>query len=234
MTASNESPLFLYEEFLLLALRDDQGTIAVDYPEHLTAGAIMADLLIEGRVFVDDTRKQLVDVRDKTPTNDPIIDECLDKITNAKRRASLQNWILKLASVDDLRHRVARQLCERGILRADEDKILLLFTRRLYPEINPAPEQEIVDRLRQVIFSDDEQIDPRTAVLLSLAHGANLLSDMFGRKEIKNRNKRIDQIINGDLIGKAAKEAVEAVQAIMIVTTVVVPAMMTSVVINTS
>lgn len=234
MSTTNGSPLNLYEEIMLLALRDEQGTIAAGFPEHLVAGAILAELLFKGRISVEETRKQLVDLKDKTPTGDPIINESLDKIATARRRASLQTWVSRLAGLKDLRHRIARQLCDRGILRADEDKILFLFTRKIYPETNPAPEQEIVGRLRDAIFSDDEQIAPRTAVLLSLANGANLLGGIFGRKEIKSRKKRVEQIANGELTAKATQEAVAACQAAIIVAAVLVPMMTTSVVINSN
>ena len=38
-------PLFLYEEIMLLALRDEQGTIATGFPEQVVAGAIMPAMI---------------------------------------------------------------------------------------------------------------------------------------------------------------------------------------------
>ena len=52
---------------------------------------------------------------------------------------------------------------------------LLLFTRKIYPEINPIPEREIINRLQNTIFTDTEDFDARTGVLLSLANNANIL-----------------------------------------------------------
>lgn len=92
----------------------------------------------------------------------------------------------------------------------DEKTILLLFTQRIYPEINPEPEREIINRLHSTIFTDTDDIDARTIVLLSLAKSANILPVIFGKKEIKQRKKRIEQIVNGDIAGKATKEAIEA------------------------
>ena len=42
-------PLFLYEEIMLLALRDEEGTIANGYCEFMVAGAILAELLLDRR-----------------------------------------------------------------------------------------------------------------------------------------------------------------------------------------
>jgi len=211
--------LYLYEEIMLLALRNHKGTLATSYSEYAVAGAVLAELLLDRRVTVDGTSKALVDVRDTTPTGDPIIDECLEKMTAGRKRASLKSWLSRLAGIKKLRHKVARQLCNRGVLRADEDTVLLLFTRKVYPEINPAPENKIVERLRTAIFTDTDQVDPRTLVLISLANGVDLLSEMFGRKEVRTRKKRIEKIVNGEMTGKATKEVIAACESAAMVAT---------------
>ena len=81
-----------------------------------------------------------------------MIDECLDKFSKAKKRAQLQTWIQRLGQMKHLKYKAAEQLAKRGILRADEDKILGLFKRRIYPEIDPRPERELIGRLREAIF----------------------------------------------------------------------------------
>ena len=210
--------LFLYEDIMLLALRNKQGTATTDYLEYAIAGAVLAELLLDRRITIGDARKQLVDVQNTNPTGDPIIDECLERMRASKKRASLQTWVPRLASIKNLRHKVAQQLCHRGILRADKDKVLHIFTRRIYPEINPIPEEKILERLRAALFGDDDKVDPRTVVLISLANGANLLSDNLGRREVKNRRKRIKQIVNGEMTGKATEEAIAASQAALLVT----------------
>jgi len=99
----------------------------------------------------------------------------------------------------------------------DEEKILLLFTRRIYPEINPDPEREIIGRLRNAIFTDTDDVAARTVVLLSLAKSANILPVIFGKKEIKQRKQRIEQIVNGEITGKVTKEAIDAMQTAVMV-----------------
>ncbi|MDF7825548.1 GPP34 family phosphoprotein [Pontiellaceae bacterium B12227] len=225
MTA--DKPLLLYEEIMLLALRDEKGTMSAQYPEQMVAGAILAELLLDRRISVADNRKQLVDVQNHTLTGDPIIDQSLKLIASAKRRASLKTWVTRLAGMKGLRHSVARQLCHRGILRADEDTVLFIFKRRIYPELNPVPEKEIINRLHTAIFTDSNQLDPRTIVLVSLAGGSELLNQTFGRREIKSRKKRIEHIVNGELTGKATKEVIAACQAAIMVA-VIMPAMMVS------
>ena len=220
-------PLSLYEEIMLLALRDEQGTIQTGFVEQVVAGAILSELLLDGRISIGDNRKQLVDVLYRKSTRDPVIDECLEKMASAKRRAALKTWVQRLAGIKNLKHKVARQLCERKILRADEDKVLFIFNRRIYPEINPVPEKKIIDRMRAAIFADRSQLDARTVVLISLADGSDLLRQTFGRKELKPRKDRIKKITNGDLTSKATKEVIEACQTALIIAAIM-PAMIST------
>jgi len=224
-----QTNLFLHEEIMLLALRDEQGTIASGTMYQYAIGAaVLAELLLNKRIAVGESRrKKLVNLVSSQPFGEALIDQCLEKISNAKRRASLQTWVSRFASVKNLKHRVARQLCERGILRADEDKILLLFTRKIYPEVNPEPERRLIERLRQAIFTDSRDVDPQTVVLVSLANSTGLLKVVFDKKELKGRKARIKEIINGEITGKAAKEAIEALQAAVMVCCIV-PAITTA------
>jgi Golgi phosphoprotein 3 len=226
-----QTNLFLHEEIMLLALRDKEGTIASGTMYQYAIGAaVLAELLLNKRIAVWESRsKKLVDLISSQPFSEPLIDECLEKISNAKRRASLQSWVSRFAGVKNLKHRVAQGLCERGILRAAEDTILLLFARKIYPEINPEPERKLIERLRQAIFTDSRDIDPRTVVLVSLANSTGLLKVVFDKKELKGRKARIKEISDGEITGKAAKEAIEAMQAAVMVTCIMPTLMATSV-----
>ena len=199
---------------MLLSLRDKDGTISAgDRCRYAIGGAILAELLLEGYITVEESKRKLVNLASLKNLGDPLIDECLQRISDAKRRASIKTWVTRFAGLKKLNHRVAEQLCKRGILRADEDKLLLMFTRKIYPEINPQPERQLIERLRKAIFTETTTLDPRTSVLVSLANGADLLKLVFDRKQLKGRKNRIKMIQNGEATGKATKEAIEAARA---------------------
>lgn len=227
-----EPSLYLQEEILLLALRDEAGTVAADHTYHFAlGGAILSELLLGNRIAIDEgrsrdhtagfgawlrqafTEKNLVDLADNRPLGDPLLDECLGRIATAKRRASMKTWITRFAHVGKLQHRIAEGLCRRGVIRADTGTILLIFKRRIYPELDPRPERAVIERLRKAIFTDTREIDPRTVVLISLADSAGVLRIPFGRRELRARRKRIEQITSGELMGKATKQAIQAAQA---------------------
>jgi hypothetical protein len=226
------SELRLYEEIMLLALRDEEGTVASGAMySYGVAGAILAELLLERRIWVEEPRKnqKLVTLTSPNLVGDELIDECLERVAGAKRRKRPETWVSHFASIKQLKHRVATQLCRRGILEADEDKVLLIFTRKIYPEINPEPERRLIERLRHAIFTEAEAIDPRTVVLVSLASATSILPVVFKKKNLKTRKRRIEQIVNGEVTGKAAKDAIEAMQAAVMVTCIM-PAIMSTVI----
>ena len=173
-------------------------------------------------------RKRLVTPADTTPIGDPVIDECLEKVLAAKKPATAQTWVSKFAGLKDLKHRVAEGLCDRGILAEQDAKVLLVFTRKTYPELDPAPEKELDQRLRSAIFTDNDDIETRTVVLASLANSAGVLKAVFDKKELKGRKDRIEQIVNGEVTGKATQEAIQAMQAAVMAATVMTTIITTS------
>ncbi len=46
---TKDKQLFLYEEAMLLALRDEKGTVMTSFPDQVVAGAVLAELLLDGR-----------------------------------------------------------------------------------------------------------------------------------------------------------------------------------------
>ena len=226
---ATQDDLWLHEEIMLLALRDEEGTIAAGpMYQYAIGAAVLAELLLNQRIAVAQSgKKRLVDLVSSIPLDEPLLDRCLERITSAKRRAALQTWVSRFAGVKNLKHLVAQRLCRRGILKADEDKVLLIFTRKIYPEVNPEPERKLIERLRQAIFTDATDVDSRTVVLVSLANSASLLNVVFDKKMLKARKTRIKQIVNGEITGKAAQEAIQAMQAAVMMACMM-PAMMTT------
>jgi hypothetical protein len=220
--------LHLHESVLLLALRDKKGTFHSRHYLPAMGGAILAELLMDGWIEVADTKKQHVSVVRDGLVGEPVLDRALDKIRAAKRKASLKNWVVRVGNLSKLRNEVAVGLCRRRILREEEGRVLAIFRRKLYPEVDPRPERRLIEQLRRAIFSDSSKVEPRTGVLIALAQGADLLSIPFAKRDLKRRKKRIESIANGELLGKATKEAVQAAEAAVMVA-VILPATMAAV-----
>ena len=228
---NSEHELYLHEEILLLALRDETGTIEPGTSHGFAiGGAILAELLLAGRVNITEKRKQkYVELVSGESMGNELLDECLQKIAD-KKALPAQDWVMQFASSGDL-HRVAQGLVKRGILRSEEKKVLFVFNRKVYPERDGKPEQALIRRLEKAIFSDSRELDPRTTVLIALADNSGLLKANFDKARIKNRKKRIKSISEGELMGQVAKEAMEAINAAIMVA-VIIPIIITPIIVT--
>ncbi len=206
--------LTMYEELLLLALDDRKGTAGMGGVHTLAVGgAILAELVLAGAVRIGEDKKRFVDAEPGAQVADPLLAECLALVATAKRRKRAVEWVQKFAGRKDLKKRVARGLVSRGVLNEEQDLVLGIFPRTVFPERDPGPEQELVARLGQAVLSDDERVDERTLVVAVVAHATGLLGRAVDKKQLKIRKARLKQLAEGHLAGAAAVEAIKAAQA---------------------
>ncbi len=217
---SDRTDLNLPESLLLLALRDREGTVDwhAGYYQLALGGAILAELALAARVELEGTRRALVDLLDAAPLGNAELDECLEQVATARRRAAAAVWVARFARVRRLRHRLALGLCRRGVLKADEATILLFFRRRIYPQVDPRPEERLVERLRRAVLGDGS-VDARTRVLLGLLNAARMTRTVFQSRELRPRSARLRELIAGESVGRAVRKAVEAVEVAMLAAT---------------
>lgn len=216
--------LFLHEELMLLALKDRKGTVVSNtmYPQAL-GGAILAELMISERIGLEKKgkKKRLVVSRDPSPVEDPLLEEWRVAIAEREKPRAPEDWVQRMAQTKRLKHRVATGLVKKGILRDEEDRILGIFKRTIYPELDPGPERDVVARIESAVLREEEEVAPRTAVLVALAHRTGLLATVLDKERLKKRKDRIEEIAEGNVAGDAAKAAMEAMQAAMVVVTTV-------------
>lgn len=227
----NDRPdLWLHEEVLLLALKDDKGTPHSAQYSFALGGAMLAELLLQERLILEEKPRKkplkkgkkpsyLVAVDNPKPLADPVLDECLHRIVTSKKLRSPQEWVTRFAQLKDGKRRIAVGLCRKGILREKEDRILVLFRRTAYPTLDGTPERRVVDRVRDAVAGDSRDLDARTAVLVALANGTGLLKPVLGKDVVKSRKERIKEIGEGDIVGEATKAAVAAAQAAVVAAT---------------
>jgi len=215
--------LHIYEEILLLALRDKKGTMlfGINYQQAL-AGAILAELLLKNKIEIEASgKRKFVKLVNRKSTRNSLLDECIEKMASAKRRATPQNWIQRFANISRLKSKAAQSLCRKGILKMKEDKVLLLFNRKIYPELDPKPEKKLMDKIDAAIFGSSKEIDPETVILISICNSTGILKQLFDKSKLREKKKRIKEITSGNLIGQATKEAIEAMQAAVMIAAII-------------
>ena len=212
---SSRTDLHLHEQLLLLVLRDRKGTVDYRAGHYNLAmgGAILAELALDGWIRIDEGKKAWVEaVPGMGRVRDEIMDEALDQVSTSKRRRA-ESWVQRFGSLKKMRHRTAQGLCRRGILRTIESQLLLVFSRKVYPTVDPGPEHRLIDGLREAVMGD-EGVDPRLGVVLSLAHATGSLRIHFDRKELKPRKARLKAISTGQAFTMHSQPAIAAQQAV--------------------
>ncbi len=215
------SPLCLHHELALLVLDDSKGSFSGAMYHYGLAGAILSELLLQGVIKVTDDKERIVSVANDNPVGDPILDEVVTQISNSKKPRNLNHWVTQVASLKDLVHRIAEQLSELGIVTKTEGKFLWLFTRRRWPEVDGSYEDAIRRRMADSMFSENQQPDDRTSVLIALAKSTSVLHSNFAPVELRQHDLRIKEISEAKtLAAGATQEVIVAIQAAMVVATV--------------
>lgn len=215
----------LYEGLVLLALNDETGDTLGSYLEYTIAAGIIAELLLLNKITVNRDNKDKIEVLDTTPTGDPVMDDAIQSMVDKKRPDTLKNWVSRIAQSSRLKHKVADQLVADGIVKSEDKKVLWIFSYKVYPEVNPEPEQQLRADMRRLVIDNPLEVDPRVSLLVALAKSANLLKTVFSKDELYTHRKRIDKIAKGEELGALTQEVISAVQAAMMVA-VMMPAIM--------
>ncbi|MEU8515392.1 GPP34 family phosphoprotein [Kitasatospora sp. NPDC048722] len=226
------------EELMLLSLDDESG-VAKEAASAgwAVAGGILADLVLAGRVTVDDGR---LAVADRTPTGDPLLDGRLDRLAEwADRKADekaagkaagkaadrvagqakASDWLTRdrPTAVRD----AVQRLCERGLVTEERHRAFGLFPVRRYPEADPTVERELRERLAAAVLRGEDP-DARTATLIALIHATRLYRLAFPDLPRKEVEPRFAAIAAGEWasgpVGEAIRNTQAAIAAITVVT----------------
>jgi len=212
----------LHEEVMLLALKDEKGTIdyrANFYPQ-VMAGAILSELLVSEAIQIVDDKKQIVECYKTQVFENAVLNEALQKIENDSKKRPLKHWVSSLAGLKDLKKKTAESLCEKGILDQVSLTILWVFNTTHYPELNGEYEKKLIERLEDAINSEMTEIDFRTAALIALLHKTQILTIPFSKQFLKERKERITEIADGKAIAGVTAEIIQSIQAVIFITAI--------------
>ena len=212
------SELMLQHEIMLLALRDKQGTFQSGRYAPALVGALLAQLVLLDRIGIKKDKGQVVILIDRKPTGDEVLDELLEKIASSKKQLRLEHWVGQGIAIKQLAQRIAAQLCDLKILRNEERRLLWVFVRQLYPEINSKYERRIKIRMSKLMFGQTTRHDLRTTVLVALANHTGLLASNFGKDRLQRNKQRIRKISRGDMFAaRATKNAAAAMNSAILI-----------------
>ncbi len=204
--------LTMQEQVLLLCLNDESGKFEEGWVDYGLNGAALADLLLRGRIRLDE--KERVAVEDPAPTGDDLLDRALARIGESKRSRALSYWVIYLyRGKPSPRQALIERLIDRGLLGMEEGRLLWVFPRTHYPSRDPVPELEVRERIRRAVLAGGSA-EPALAALIGILKGCDALDRALNREELKRAKARIEEIVaSGKTTGAAGKAVGEAVAA---------------------
>jgi hypothetical protein len=203
--------LSLAEETVLLGLDEDTGKLLSFNISYALSAAILAELVLVGRIAVNAGEVRVIDQR---PAGDAVLDEALRHIAASGNR-SLPHWI-RTEPAEHQRNRILDRLVQAGVLDRVEKHALGLFPYRRYPAHDFAIENEIRNRLRTAALGGASS--DRTRLLLSIADACGLTPRLLTKAELKAAKPVIEELTAADPIGAAVREAIREDQAAILLT----------------
>jgi len=218
--------MIIAEELLLLLTRDD-GRLESAFVQDAYgyASANLADLVLAGRVTLDDRKDPRVTVVDPTPIGHPALDAALARVSekNGKKISGLvQDG--KVAARDE----IVRALAEAGVVGVEPKRLLGLVAEK-HPVRDRAAERSLRERLRTVLHG--ATATPSEATLLAVLQGLDVARKVLAeesagmtKRELKARIETISRTAHeGEVVGEAVTRAIQALNA-AIVTAAIIPA----------
>jgi len=212
-------PLCLAEELLLLALKDEKGTVLMSVASALQfglAGAVLMDLYLQEKIEIQE--KRLVPKAGSGP-KDPILSACWQVLQEKEKPKSIRYWIEKFGRNGKLRKSFLDQLVQKNILCREKRKILFVFPGSRYPMVDARPETEERVRVRRAVL-EDKPAEPRTRMLISLIRACDLIGEVFPGPERKDAKRKIKAMVKNEAFGHAVSDEIAAVIAACIAASV--------------
>jgi hypothetical protein len=198
--------LSLPEELMLIALKDEKGTVlftAASVLPYSLVGAVILDLYFDGKFEFRDNK---LFVKDNSKTGRSLCDAVLKMIADEKHNKDLKSWVLKLeGSVKNIKEKALDHLVESKVLRKETTKLLGFISRTSYPTADPMPENELRQKIRKFIL-EKEFPNERYIALLSLAQVTSLFEDIFHQDELKDAKERLRELVERSHEGDAIRE----------------------------
>lgn len=203
----------LAEDLMLLALHEERGRPLVSqmYVECGLVGAVLAELLIAGRIALTGRKGDEVVVLDPTPLGTPEEDAALARMIGERPRR-VQWWVNKLKP--QLRQRTLARLVAWGVLREDRSHVLGFIPVTRHPEANPIPERELRARLWSALMG--APVGVRDATLLALVQACRMNRAVFPQLDRREFKRRVEALQAGGEIAEAVRRAIQQLEAAMI------------------
>lgn len=203
----------LAEDLLLLAWDDEAGkprsSTSVQLPMAI-GGALLLDLALRDRLRIE------VDVprASSRRTGDDLLDEVATQLRAGPSRRKLKGWIRKVGT-SARRDEVRERLLARGLLVAEERKVLGLFPVTRHRLDDPAEVERSAAEVRKVL-GGGPPADDRATALVALVGATAVLDRLVPRAERRAARQRAQELAESSPVAAAARAVIRETQAAVI------------------
>jgi hypothetical protein len=186
----------LFEALFILALDEEEGVLVESAAGSLSAtlaGALLAELALQKRIELADSR---VVVIDPTPTTHPILDRSLFDILDTARARKLKYWINTL-TYHKLPEEIGHHLVKEGVLVRKKKRLRLAIPSGESQAADLSAKYALKSRLREIVLAERPPELSEKILLTMIEHGG-LIKLVFTRGERKVAHKRMKKLIKGD------------------------------------
>lgn len=213
--------MIIAEDLLLLLTDDVTGKPVVDSQRlsFALAGAVLVDLVLAERLTITDAGRwgsgSRVAVASSAPLDDAVLEEALRRAGQRRQPVGAQALLTTLAK--QLPDALRARLVERGILRAEEGRVLGIFPTRAWPAADSRHEAAVRAALWDVVVQGRTPTE-REVCLVALLHAVGQVPKQFATagmtsRQLRDRAKALSQ---GNVGGEAVRRAIEAANAAVI------------------
>ena len=204
--------LLLAEEFMLLALHSDKGTVYQTASIALNlelAGALILELIYLKRLRV---RDHILSIVSDTATGNELLDESLQQISRMKPGKPIQYYTQKLSTqIKKLKHRLCDGLVAQCLLKKEEHPVLFFFRTYRYPVRKKKIKREILSRVQTTIRKRTVS-DERTGYLVCLLNSCNLMKYIFPKEKFSFLKERIVRFMDKVPENSDIREVIKTIQ----------------------
>jgi len=228
--------LTVLEEVVLLGLKEDQGYLSWwnDNISYVLRGCILMELSFRGRIDLSKEMKRrpvserYLEVIDKSPTGDILLDEALKLIPTDQQTVSAwidlmsgETWnFLKMGyQLKQVRERIQKGLVDKGILRTEKQNFLL-FDMATHPVTNMSAREDLLKKVADTLLRRGPAPDRRAIAMVCAAYAANVLENALVSLSHSQRESCFNRA--DDLLGdfqkyteKNAKQNTEVMAAVL-------------------
>ncbi len=225
-----QSSLTLPQALMLLALRDDKGSLHAGYFPQALAGASLTELLLAEALESDGAAKAKFTCNSIAKVDGKFLSAIADYIQQDSKARPLKSWAERLSQKSKFINILAEELCELGAVTEEKSKLLGLIPQTRWPTQDGRIEAQLIEEINAALAPNQPliDIDDKIGLLIVLAEAGGFLKPNLDKDLYKASKERLKEMKKAEFLNsKAFVKVIEETQAAIIgiiVAAAVVPA----------